>query len=137
MIKIIKLKMSRHQFDALNTALQQYIPHFVSSNNKDVEPLAADSRERLARRVMTSLMDDLKYNLQKVSQMLSVSKSTIKLSEAEAIAMYFLLLQLPVHPADQFTLKVVNQVISDLHQEFIKPITGPRPVANFLSIQKY
>jgi hypothetical protein len=86
---------------------------------------------------MTSLVDDLKYNLKKVSERDTTGKCTIKLSESEAIAMFFLLQNLPVHPADQFTLLVVTNIITDLHQEFIKPTTGPKAVPHFLTIENY
>lgn len=135
MISIYKIKLDRHDFDAMNAALQQFIPAFIQSNRKDIESLKDTDRDKLSRRMMLGMIDDLAYMLQKLAFRQSVTTISFKLSESEAIAMFYLLQVLPLHPEDVFTRRTVLRCIDELFHYLVTP-TAPVPVSKIVSIEK-
>ncbi|MBN8833729.1 MAG: hypothetical protein J0H76_05050 [Sphingobacteriales bacterium] len=116
----IKLKLPLHKFNAFNTAVLQYIPSFLNSNRIDIRDLPEDSRERLSRRVLLSLVEGLHLNLQKL-QLKNSENISIKMSEAECIALFYLLRNIPIQAGDIFTYSIINQCIQDIHRLLIQP----------------
>jgi len=137
MISVLKVKMKRHQFDALNIALQQYIPNFIASNQCDIMHQDRAHRDVLLRRVIISLVDDMSYTFLRLSDREAEKSISLKLSEAEVITLYFLLQQIPVSPGHVFTSVVITDLINELHQFLVKPFVPQRGPAGRLAIENY
>lgn len=127
-MKFIKIKITRHQYDALNQAVQQFTRSFIDSNRREIEDLPSESREKLSRRVMLSLLEELLIKLQRISLREASAKVSFSLSETEAIAMFYLLQNLPLHPEDVFTFSIVTSILTDLH----KCLINPAPMSSIL-----
>lgn len=134
-MKFIKIKITRHQYDALNQAIQQFTRAFIDSNRLEIEDMPTDSRESLSRRVMLSLLEELLVKLQRIAFREASTKVSFSLSETEAIAMFYLLQNLPLHPADVFTFQIVTTILTDLHKCIIKPAPMSSVLKN-ISLQK-
>lgn len=119
MIYYIKLKMRRHHFDSLNASLQLYIPAFVNSNKIDVRSL--DDREKLSRRVLVSLVDDLKHIFRRLAMREASKSITLKLTESLAIALYYLVQHIPGSKDDPYLSIVIDDVINQLHHDLVSP----------------
>lgn len=117
----IKLKLKLHHFNAFHTALDQYIPHFINSNEQDVLDNDMSDRRKLSRHVVICIAKEIDHYVAKQNMLSTGSKVTLTFTQAQSIVLFFLLQNIPLHKDDQFTLSIINSLIAELEQEITKP----------------
>ena len=103
-------------------SVQQYFFPFLEMLCKTKLKDAQGIDDQLNCRVILSIFDEVVYDFDK-KLFTTAAKFTFKLSDAQGITLYKLLMLLPINSREVFLINLRSMIIDTLHRQMCEPVT--------------
>lgn len=125
----ISISTTRHHLSYINTVFQTYVHHLKNTNLVNVANRQMLTEEFLMAKIVNSLLIDLEILFTKKLVSSFATKVKLNFTEAQAIALYKVLLGMPILKDDHYCHMVRQHWIEVLEKQIIFFTEPPPPEA--------